>query len=499
MPKGQASSTSETKSQLKTGAERFLAQAVGRALDDHWRTPEDFLRHFKPLDIMTGLEKAPDLRATLLVKGAGVHEKIARKKSTSSAAEDLRIALDEQVTSPAEVLALFPADDRVRFLERQKLWAFVTEDQFWTNESQKDRGFDRMAFFLNTALGESLITLQDLTDGVTFETISKRLPLAELQKVVLHALKTGRGKSPLSEESLLEVVPLRDLISYIPLDHIWKRVVVAKVAQPAGFTAGAGAPGEETGWDSSPGAESKAAKAEHKAEPKVEKVEKPEKVEKVERVEAKPAPKAEEPKPAEPVQAEAADTDAPGEDKAERSSPPPKPIRESLPPTGEDVDQLLHSSRSAPEEEARRRVTDRLRAINRLPPRHEDLTTAIMLSIESMYADLLSASTDEAREMCIRESFPNDQQLAAALLALIELLDPSIDVNDPVIKDADADSLIKVVLFEERHRYEQAHPSARPASSVRPPPPPPAGTKSGRALTPPPLPRVAPPPLPDKR
>jgi hypothetical protein len=100
--------------------------------------------------------------------------------------------------------------------------------------------------------------------------------------------------------------------------------------------------------------------------------------------------------------------------------------------------------------------------------------------------------------MCIRESFPNDQQLAVALLAMIELLDPSIDVNDPVIKDADADSLIKVVLFEERHRYEQAHPSARPASSVRPPPPPPNAAK-GRALTPPPLPRVAPPPLPDKR
>jgi hypothetical protein len=188
MPKGQTSSTSETKSQLKTGAERFLAQAVGRALEENWRTPEDFLRHFKPLDIMSGLEKAPDLRAELLVKGAGVHEKIARRKSTSSAAEDLRIALDEQVTSPAEILALIPPDDRIRYLDRQKLWAFVTEDQFWANESQKDRGFDRMAFFLNAGLGESLITLQDLTDGVTFETISKRLPLAELQKVVLHAL-----------------------------------------------------------------------------------------------------------------------------------------------------------------------------------------------------------------------------------------------------------------------------------------------------------------------
>jgi hypothetical protein len=491
MPKGQVPSTSDTKSQLKTGAERFLSQSVGRALDDNWRTPEDFLRHFKPLDIMTGLEKAPDLRAALLVKGAGVHEKIARKKSTSSAAEDLRIALDEQVTSPAEVMALFPVDDRVRFLDRQKLWAFVTEDQFWTSEGKNDRGVDRMTFFLNTALAEALITLQDISDGVTFETLSKRLPLAELQKVVLHALKTGRSKAALSEESLLEVVPLRDLVSYIPLDHTWKRVIVAKVAQPASFVPAQTVPGDE-GWEASPSGEKGEAKGEskktdNKTESKADSKAEP-------KVDAKPA-KVEEAKLAEPAKADA-DSDAP-EEPVRRSTPPPKPIRESAPPKEEDVDALLHSSRSAPEEEARRRVTDRLRAINRLPPRHEDLTTAILLSIESMYADLLSASTDEAREMCIRESFPNDLQLSTALLAMIELLDPSIDVNDPVIKDADADSLIKVVLFEERHRYEQAHPSARPASSVRPPPPPAASGR--RSLSPPPLPRVAPPPLPDKR
>jgi len=34
---------------------------------------------------MQGLEVAPDLRAKILIEGAGVHEKIARKKSTSSA------------------------------------------------------------------------------------------------------------------------------------------------------------------------------------------------------------------------------------------------------------------------------------------------------------------------------------------------------------------------------------------------------------------------------
>ncbi|MEO7033563.1 MAG: hypothetical protein ABI548_06785, partial [Polyangiaceae bacterium] len=81
--------------------------------------------------------------------------------------------------------------------------------------------------------------------------------------------------------------------------------------------------------------------------------------------------------------------------------------------------------------------------------------------------------------------------------ALIELLDPSIDINDPVIKDADVDSLIKVVLFEERHRYEQAHPSLRPPPSPSPLPPPSASRRPG-SVAPPPLPRAGslPPPLP---
>ncbi|HTQ07482.1 MAG TPA: hypothetical protein VMI54_26680, partial [Polyangiaceae bacterium] len=90
------------------------------ALTDGWRKPEDFLRHFKPADLMQRLEKAPDLRATILIKAAGVHERIVRKKSTASASEDLRIALDEGLTTPADIVELFPADDRVRHLERTK-------------------------------------------------------------------------------------------------------------------------------------------------------------------------------------------------------------------------------------------------------------------------------------------------------------------------------------------------------------------------------------------
>lgn len=475
MAKGQNSAGSQTKSELKTGAERFLVQVTSRALDDNWRTPEDFLRHFPPHDLMTSLEKAPELRAALLVHAAGVHEKIARKKSTNSAAEDLRIALDEQVTTPAEILALFPPDDRVRYLDKAKLWAFATEEQFWLSDSkdakERERNIDRVLFLVERALEQHLITLQDVSDGLTFETIAARLPKAELEKVVLFALKLGRRKAALTEPSLLEVVPLRDLLRYIPLDHTYKGVVLAKIAQPAGFVS------NDDGWEAIPSVRGGAAAPTKEPAPAQEAA----------RVVAAVEAKSETELAPEPVPVETASTIEADEI-----------IEDSAPAIvdDEEFEQPRPSVRTFAEEEARRRVVERLRGIERLPPSHESLSTPILLSIDSMYADLLVASTDEARELCIRDSFPNEQQLKTALLALIELLDPSIDVNDSVIKDADVDSLIKVVLFEERRRYELANPSARPPT----PPPPPNVSGTRRSAPPPPLPRsnapLPPPPPP---
>src|SRR6478609_3833876 len=465
------------KSSLKTGAERFLAQALAHALAQGFRTADDFLRHFKPLDLMVALESAHELRAEILVKAAGVHQKIAIKKSTTSGAEDLRIAIEEGLTDAAAILELFPPDDRVRYLEASKLWAFLVEDEFWSTlnaEANRERAIGRMTFTLENALREDLISLADIADGITFEMLSTRLPHKELQKLVAHALRLGRERKPLTEEALLESVSLPQIVGYVPLEHVWKSVIVERVAKPAGFLA---APAT---------------------------------------VEAKPpsAPTAPANRQSSPPPPPSGREEPAGD--ARKSVPPPKPPsgaprkpEDSLAEMAaaeDDVDKLIQNAqRPAPEEEARRRVLEKLAGISRLPPHHEALTTPVLLSIESMYADLLSASTDEARELCIRESFPNPAQMSSALLALIELLDPSIDINDPVIRDADVDSLIKVVLFEERHRYEQAHPSLRPPPAGGAPlPPPTAGTRrGGSAPAPPPLPRAAgsggpsmPPPLP---
>ena len=460
------------KSTLKTGAERFLAKSLAHAQAQGFRTPDDFLRHFKPLDLMVALESAHDLRADILIKAAGVHQKIAIKKSTSSGAEDLRIAIEEGLTDAAAILELFPPDERVRYLDAPRLWTFLVEDEFWSTlnaEANRDRAIGRMTFTLENALNEDLLSLADIADGISFEMLSTRLPHKELQKLVSHALKLGRERKPLTEEALLDSVPLQSIVGYVPLEHVWKQVILERVAKPAGFLATPPAP---------PALEVK-----------------PEPVRQV----APPPPKEE----ASPESRKSVPPPKPP------SGTPPRPPQDSLAEMAaaeDDVDKLIQNAqRPAPEEEARRRVLEKLAGISRLPPHHEALSTPILLSIESMYAELLSASTDEAREQCIRESFPNPAQMSSALLALIELLDPSIDINDPVIRDADVDSLIKVVLFEERHRYEQAHPSMRPPPSPSPLPPPIASRRStgggpvaAPAGAPPPLPRAGsmPPPLP---
>lgn len=462
------SSSWESSTSLKAGAERFLAHVTNHALENGFRTADDFLRHFRPLELMEALEGAPELRKDLLVMAAGLHEKIARRKSTQSAAEDLRIALDEGVTTAADVLRVLKPEDRVRYLNRPKLFAFAVEDGFYHGQrtgSEHEKAVERLLFILEAAIAEKLVSGSDVATTIGFETIAHRLPLKELQRAVEQALTLGNRGEPFTDKALFETVPLRSILSYVPVEQIWNKLVVPKILGPAELL----------------GADGK----------------------------LPPAPALD-------------NTREPASRRAGRE-PPPKPptngkrfgVEETVggaelrPET--EVDNLLlesaepsrTSASAAPEEDARKKVVDRLQSVSRLPPRHAELSTPILLSLDSMYAELLEASTDAAREECIRDSFPNEQQMTQALLAIIELLDPSIDVNDPVIRDADLDSLIKVVLFEERHRYEQAHPSQRPAPSAAtasaggtavPPLPP-----TARRTTPPPLPRSGPsgpPPIP---
>ena len=401
------SSPKPFESKLATGRERYLAQAVEFALGEGWATPEDFLRHFPPKKIIEALANQHALRKELLVKGAKVHEKLAGKKSIQSASEDLEIAVSEEVCTPGELLDILKGDDRVKHLADDKLWAFVTEGDFWTVGSKApeyDRALSRLVFMIEQALAQNLISLETIGDALTFDDIATLLPPERLQDVVRHALAQGRSGRGLTEEGLLSVVPLRELVSYFELEQVWNRLIAERIAVAQGFTKGDG---------------KIAAKA---PEPK--------------KVEKKPAPVVSKPPAAKspPVKPPPA-TKAP-EKPAEKEPAPGKP--DSAPPTSDEDPRVL--------------AEERLRELGRLPPNHEQLSLPVLLSIDSMYAELDLAESDEEREELMRDSFPNESHLRQAMLALIELLDPSIDTKDSLIKDAEIDSLIKIVLFEERRR-----------------------------------------------
>ncbi len=446
----------EFPSSLEKPAERFLSKVLQHSMAEKWRTPDDFLRHFPPSALMKALAKADSLRSSILVEAVNVHVKLAKKKSIESATEDLELALQEGVTTPDDLMKLLPADEQVRYLGAADLWKFAFEEPFWKlkngNGAERERCIARMSFLLECGLQQKLLTLQKIADGMTFELISRHLPAELLRQVVVHALTEARKSRPLNETSLLEVVPLAKLTALVPLQNTWDGVVIERLAAECGFVE-RGAKGAEVSAvpsetpKSAPSAVEPAAGEAKQA--------------------TKPAPQDED---------DTADWGDDGDDEpapARLSGAPPKPTTGSSksaappPPPPPPSDGAGGTAEDAARQKAIAKLTD----VERLPPSYQTLSTPVLLSIESMYADLLNVDDDEDREACIIDSFPNEAHLKTAMLALIELLDPSIDVHRPPISDADAESLVKVVAFEERQRQERS--DGRRGSSVKPPPPPP--------------------------
>jgi hypothetical protein len=221
-------------SRLDKGRERFLAHAVEHALEVGRRTPEDFIRHFPPELIMEGLASQPRIRANILVLTTGLKQKIATRKSWQSAAEDLRIALDEKETDAESIVTVFSPDDRIRYLDAKKVWQFLIEGEFWKvggdDKEKHHQAKEHTAFLLERALVDHLVTHADIVEGITVSEIAKRLPKAELGKIIEAALTKSRSKAPFAEVDLLREMPPFVLVEYVPLDHIYDSVIAEKIA-----------------------------------------------------------------------------------------------------------------------------------------------------------------------------------------------------------------------------------------------------------------------------
>ncbi len=228
-------------SKLTSARERFLAHCIEHALEIELRGAADFIRHFPPHAIMRGLSSQPELRAQMLVLTTGVRHKIAVRKSAESAGEDLQIALDEGETDPESIVAIFDPDDRVRYLDASALWSFCVEGEFWktnpANHVETDRARRQIAFVIERALAEALITHRDVVEAIGVAELATRLPRSELGKLVERALDAGHRAAPFTESELLAMLPPDEIVRHVPLPHVWENVVVARVAARHGFVA----------------------------------------------------------------------------------------------------------------------------------------------------------------------------------------------------------------------------------------------------------------------
>jgi len=228
----------EFTSKLKTGRERFLAHVIEYALEIQLRTAEDFIRLFPPLDLMMGLKEEPGLRAQVLVLTTGLKHKIAVKKTAESAGEDLQIALDEGETDAESIVALFNPDDRVRFLDQDRLWHFCVENEFWkagsSNRAEFDRAKQQTAFMLTRAIADRLVTHREIVEGIGVDELATRLPRSELSKVIELALANSHKKTAFTEKDLLTALPPDEIVRHIPLPHLFD-TVLAPLAEKHGY------------------------------------------------------------------------------------------------------------------------------------------------------------------------------------------------------------------------------------------------------------------------
>jgi len=232
--------TTPYESQLPEGWQRFVAHVVEHGFKVGRRAPEDFIRHFPPSAIMAGLEGEPERRANILVICTGVRMKIALKKTAESSATDLQIALDEDVTDAETIVTLFDPDDRVLYLDSQKLWDYVTEGEFWSGDDASSQ--EHVAYMLRRGLQDGLLTHREIVEGITTEKIAELLPREELGKVIAGALAAGHDGEPFSEARMLELVPVRTLVENIPLADIWSGVIAPEIAERHGLAAATDAP-----------------------------------------------------------------------------------------------------------------------------------------------------------------------------------------------------------------------------------------------------------------
>ena len=246
---------------LGKGREAFHSEVTEFCLRIGERTPEDFLRLFSCSKIMISLASRPMERARIISELTGVHERVANKLSPENSGETLQIALDEGVTTPKEIVRLFQADDRQRYLNRHELWAFDIEGQPWRASINDNVAHGRaekyIAYIIDRAIANMLISHDEIVSALGVVKLAGWLPSELLGQIIEASLKKA---DKFTEEDLLRAAPPSSLVTHVPLDYLWDKVVVPLIAEQHDYVAKhsvipSGGGGGEGGWSLNPAPE----------------------------------------------------------------------------------------------------------------------------------------------------------------------------------------------------------------------------------------------------
>src|SRR5262249_36840243 len=125
-------------SELPDPKKRVLSDALSAAFAHGIRTYEEFLHAFPIEDIMRALANAPGIRARLFAAVTCTGEMMALEMDAATACRELRAALDARLIHAQDIVDAFEADDRVRFLDSERLWSFLAHSSVWAASAAGD-------------------------------------------------------------------------------------------------------------------------------------------------------------------------------------------------------------------------------------------------------------------------------------------------------------------------------------------------------------------------
>ena len=159
----------------------------------------------------------------------------------------------------------FAPDDRVLYLEDKKLWAFIVEGQFWKVTAKDQAAFaiaqQHIAYLLDRALLDGLITSRDVIDAIGVGEVCNRLPRSEMAVLFTAALERGRSGTAFTDKDLLAALPPTTLVQHVPLPHIFETILHTRVAKVHGYLPDEAKPEEPKREEEKPLEEPKAAEA----------------------------------------------------------------------------------------------------------------------------------------------------------------------------------------------------------------------------------------------